>query len=193
MAATELAGSLGKRAVLIPVKSFKEAKRRLSGALSDIERQTLARHMATQVLRAAAPLSVAVVCDDDEVARWAREHDALVVWEPGRGLNRAVESGVAQLASLGVERVIVAHGDLPFAEGLANLSPSVGITIIPDRRNDGTNVIELPANCGFRFSYGPGSYGRHLKECERIGVEVQVLHPPSLAFDVDLPADLDEV
>ena len=39
--------------------------------------------MADRVLAAAHPLPVAVVCDDNEVAEWAREHGALVVWEPG--------------------------------------------------------------------------------------------------------------
>lgn len=186
-------GSLGERCVLIPVKSFKEAKRRLSGALDDSARASLARQMATQVLKAARPLAVAVVCDDNEVADWARDHHALVVWEPGRGLNGAVEEGVRHLGALGVTTVIVAHGDLPWASGLADLGAFEGVTIVPDRAGDGTNVIELPTSVGFKFSYGPGSFTRHIAECERLGVDHRVLHPPALAFDVDLPADLDQV
>jgi 2-phospho-L-lactate/phosphoenolpyruvate guanylyltransferase len=183
---------LGERAVLVPVKAFADAKRRLGTALTDDARQVLVRRMATQVLAAAAPLPVAVVCDDSEVADWARQQGALVVWEPGRGLNGAVEAGVERLAAMGVRTVTVAHGDLPRAAGLAELGPFDGVTLVPDRHGDGTNVIELPTGRDFRFSYGPGSFARHRAECDRIGLPVRVLHLPSLAYDVDWPADLDE-
>ena len=181
---------LGEHAVLVPVKSFAQAKGRLTAALSDADRRALVRRMAEQVLRAAVPLPVAVVCDDPQVARWARAHDAIVLWEPGRGLNGAVHSGVAQLAHMGVSRVVVAHADLPLARDLAGLVGREGITLVPDRRDDGTNVIVLPTGSGFRFSYGPGSFSRHLAEGRRLGLEVQVLREPSLSYDVDWPSDL---
>jgi len=181
---------LGPRAVLVPVKSFAGAKQRLGSSINDEERKVLVRRMAERVLAAAAPLPVAVVCDDTEVANWARTHGALVVWEPGRGLNGAVEEGTERLAAMGVEWITVAHGDLPLAVGLGELPPFDGITLVPDRRDDGTNVVNLPARSGFRFSYGPGSFQRHLGECARIKIPVTVLRSPSLAFDVDWPADL---
>jgi 2-phospho-L-lactate/phosphoenolpyruvate guanylyltransferase len=181
---------VGRHAVLVPVKAFAHAKGRLTAALGDQERRALVRRMAEQVLRAAAPLPVAVVCDDPEVAAWAHGHDALVVWEPGRGLNGAVQSGVAQLARMGVRRVVVAHADLPLARDLAGLVGFDGVTLVPDRREDGTNVIELPTDAGFRFSYGPGSFARHRGECDRLGFAVRVLHEPSLSYDVDWPSDL---
>ncbi len=174
----------------MPVKAFADAKRRLGDALSATEREQLARAMATRVVGAAAPLPVAVVCDDPLVADWARGRGALVVWEPGRGLNGAVEAGVDHLGRMGARRVIVAHGDLPRAAGLADLGPFAGITLVPDRHRDGTNVIELPVGCGFRFSYGPGSFARHRSECRRIGLPVRVLDVPALAHDVDWPTDL---
>jgi len=182
---------LGPQAVLVPVKSFADAKRRLGSALDDGERQALVRKMAEQVLAAAAPLPVAVVCDDPHVAAWAREHHALVVWEPGRGLNGAVEEGVARLSEMSVQQVTVAHGDLPMAIGIGTLPPFEGITLVPDRHGDGTNVIRLPSDCGFRFSYGPGSFLRHREECARLGLPLRIANDPLLAFDVDSPADLE--
>lgn len=182
--------NLGDRAVLVPVKRFADAKRRLDGVLSGAAREALARTMAERVLQAAGPLPVAVVCDDAEVATWARTRGALVVWEPGRGLNGAVEEGVTRLAAMGVRRVVVAHGDLPLAAGLADLGAFDGVTLVPDRRGDGTNVIELPADSGFRFSYGPGSFERHRAECERLGLPCRIMAVPCLSYDVDVPADL---
>ena len=181
---------LGPHAVLVPVKSFAFAKHRLTAALADGDRTALVRQMAEQVIGAAAPLPVAVVCDDAEVASWARSHDAFVLWEPGRGLNGAVQSGVAQLAGMGVRRVVVAHADLPHARDLADLARTDGVILVPDRRDDGTNVISLPTDAGFRFSYGPGSFARHRAECDRIGLEARVLREPSLSYDVDWPSDL---
>ncbi|MGH9047354.1 MAG: 2-phospho-L-lactate guanylyltransferase [Acidimicrobiales bacterium] len=182
--------TLGVRAVLVPVKSFAAAKERLNAALGDDERRALVRAMAERVLMAASPLAVAVVCDDAEVADWARSKGALVVWEPGRGLNGAVEAGVLRLGELGVQTVTVAHADLPLAVGIGLLEPFEGVTLVPDRQDNGTNLIRLPVGCGFRFSYGPGSFGRHLEECARLGLAVSVVRRDELAFDVDWPSDL---
>ena len=181
---------MGPVAVLLPVKAFTEAKLRLAPALDSERRRALARTMATQVLRAAGRLPVAVVCDDTEVAAWARDHHALVVWEPERGLNRAVEAGVERLAAEGARRVIVSHADLALARDLAWVGAFAGVTIVPDRRDDGTNVVCVPATAGFTFSYGPGSFARHGAEARRLGLALRVVREPTLGRDVDLPSDL---
>jgi 2-phospho-L-lactate guanylyltransferase len=182
--------SLGPVAVLVPVKAFTEAKLRLAPALPPLARAELAKAMATHVLDAARPLPTAVVCDDPDVATWARGQRALVIWEPERGLNRAVEAGVERLRTGGARRVIVAHGDLPLAQGLGDVARFPGVTIVPDRAGNGTNVICVPAAAGFAFSYGPGSFTRHTGEALRLGLPLRVLRTPALAYDVDLPADL---
>jgi 2-phospho-L-lactate/phosphoenolpyruvate guanylyltransferase len=179
--------------VLIPVKGFRQAKRRLGGAMTDQMRVDLVRSMAETVVKACAPLPAAVVCDDAEVAEWATGLGATVMWEPGQGLNGAVRSGVDQLARAGVQWVIVAHGDLPRATSFAPLIPFDGITLVPDRRDDGTNVLRLPVGCDFRFAYGPGSFRKHRAEAARLGLPVRVLRIPALAYDVDLPADVVEL
>jgi 2-phospho-L-lactate/phosphoenolpyruvate guanylyltransferase len=184
---------LGPEVVLIPVKAFHDAKRRLGSALSDPERIRLVRTMASQVVAACVPLPVAVVCDDQEVAEWASNLGAAVMWEPGQGLNGAVRAGVDRLARAGARWVTVAHGDLPRAHGLGVLSPFAGITLVPDRRDDGTNVLRLPAGSDFRFAYGPGSFRAHRAEATRIGLPVRVLRSPDLAYDVDWPADVAEL
>jgi 2-phospho-L-lactate/phosphoenolpyruvate guanylyltransferase len=177
-------------AVLIPVKAFRDAKLRLAPALDPAARAELARAMAAHVVRAAGALPLAVACDDDEVAAWAAARRVPVVWCPGRGLNGAVSDGVAALAGWGMASVIVAHADLPHALDLGWLAGRSGVTLVPDRRGDGTNVAVVPVDAGFRFSYGPGSFGRHRVEAERLGLPLTVEHEPRLAWDVDVPADL---
>src|SRR5580692_766495 len=78
---------LGPEVVLIPVKAFHQAKRRLGATLSDPDRIALVRAMAARVVAACVPLPVAVVCDDQDVAEWAADVGATVMWEPGQGLN----------------------------------------------------------------------------------------------------------
>ena len=181
---------LGSRAVLIPVKAFSDAKVRLAAALTPADRAILARSMAERVVAAARGLPVAVVCDDREVATWARELGALVIWEPGQGLNRAVDGGVRRLHGLGVEHVTVAHADLPLATDLRWVGRFVGVTLVPDRQEDGTNVIGLPTGTEFVFSYGPGSFARHVAEAQQTGLPWRVVRAPLLAWDVDSPDDL---
>lgn len=177
-------------AVLVPVKAFAEAKARLAPAMDEGARETLVRAMAEGVVRAARPLPVSVVCDDDAVAAWARAQGASVLWTPARGLNAAVTEGVAALARNGVSRVIVAHADLPLATALAPVAEFDGVTLVPDRRDDGTNVACVPTGAGFRFAYGAGSFARHVIETERLGLSLRVLREPLLSWDVDEPADL---
>lgn len=187
--------------MLVPVKAFGQAKARLAPALPPGPRAELAREMGRRVLAAAAPLPVAVVCDDHEVAMWASSLGALVIWQPGRGLNPAVEAGVACLAAAGAARVTVAHADLPLATHLGRLGEGGGaaevedrlgatVVLVPDRRLEGTNVASVPTGARFCFSYGPGSFRRHWLEGLRRGLAVEVLREPLLAWDVDIPDDL---
>ena len=178
-------------AVVVPVKAFAGAKGRLAPVLSPEARLALVVSMAEGVLRAAAPLPVAVVCDDGAVAAWARSRRAMVVDSTGRSLDGAVEEGVGFFGARGFGEVIVAHADLPLAHDLPRLAGFPGVTLVPDRRGHGTNVACVPAASGFRFSYGPGSCARHAAEAGRIGAAVRVVHDPLLAWDVDVPADLD--
>ena len=174
----------------MPLKAFARAKVRLAGALLPAPRAELARSMAASVLRAAGQLPRAVVCDDAEVADWASAAGARVVWAPGRGLDGAVTDGVNALAADGADRVIVAHADLPLAGDLAWVARFPGVTIVPDRRDDGTNVICVPTSGEFPFSYGPGSFRRHARAALDLGFSLRVVREPRLGADVDVPDDL---
>lgn len=177
-------------AVLVPIKAFSRAKARLSPALSPTERAQLARSMAARVVAAAGALPVAVACDDAEVAAWATQRSAAVIWTEGLSLDAAVGAGVAALAAGGFDRVVVTHADLPLAAGLDRLAVDEGVVLVPDPARDGTPVVSIPSRCRFRFSYGPGSFGRHCREAARLGLPLHVADIPELGRDVDVPTDL---
>lgn len=178
-------------AVLVPVKSFRRAKLRLRKVLTADERATLARRLAARVVAAARGLPVAVVCDDEDVALWAKERGTDVIWAAGLGLNGAVTHGVARLSEQGAERIVVSHADLPFARDLRPLADFDGVTLVPDRHRDGTNAICVPGGTGFGFAYGPGSFRRHCRETERIGMAMRVIDDDlRLGWDIDRAEDL---
>ena len=192
---------LGPTVVLIPVKSFGEAKRRLSSSLSEEARAVLAQRFANTVVDAAHDLPVAIVCDDEGVARWAHSRGLSVLREEGQGLNAAVLLAVHELQALGVQRAVIVHSDLPLARDLRWLANSSGIVLVPDHRLDGTNAMSLPLRSDvlqrFEFSYGVGSFRKHLEQALALGIDTgiatTVSHDPDLNHDVDLPEDLDEI
>jgi len=179
-----------RAALLVPIKDFRQAKLRLAGVLDSASRQALAREMAERVLAAAGGLPSFVVCDDADVAAWSSQRGAEVLWRPALGLNGAVTDGVATLASLGYDRVVVSHSDVPMARDLSRLARGPNVVLVPDRRDDGTNVAAVPTAAGFRFRYGPGSFRQHAAEARRLGIGVHVVRHPELGWDVDVPADL---
>ena len=180
----------GSDVTLVPVKAFADAKVRLRTALDAEARIELARRLAEGVIRSASYGPVAVVCDDDEVALWASALGASVIWAPGKGLNRAVAFGVSELESRGAARITVVHGDILDPSGLESIPSFSGILLVPDLRDDGTNVISLPSGADFTFTYGPGSFRRHHALAESSEHDVMILRDLRLGHDVDQPSDL---
>jgi 2-phospho-L-lactate guanylyltransferase len=177
-------------ALLVPVKRFSAAKGRLAPMLTTDERARLARWLGERVLRAAGGMPAFVACDDEVVAEWADSLGAEVLWTPGLGLNGAVDHGRATIAGKGLDHVVIAHSDLPLAVALDGLARSEAVTLVPDRRLDGTNVMAIPAAADLPASYGAGSFTRHQEAAARAGLEVHVIRDPDLAVDVDTPDDL---
>jgi 2-phospho-L-lactate guanylyltransferase len=183
-------------AVLIPVKRFRLAKRRLAGMLDDEQRIALAQWLAERVVAAAAPAPVFVACEDEAVAGWADTVGAEVLWTPGLGLNGAVESSRSTISGKGFDHLVIAHSDLPLAADLTDIPRMGTITLVPDRAGGGTNVLSLPVEAAIEISYGAGSFAAHLRQALAVaaeptaGLPVEVRRDPRLALDVDTPDDL---
>ncbi len=181
---------VGPTAVLIPLRSLREGKLRLSDDYDVEQRALLIETMANLVLLSAHDLDVLVVHDDSAVDRWAQERGATTLRPTAPGLNRAVTEGRDHLRAMGFARVIVAHADLPFADDIRRIDPGVGIALVPDRHGDGTNVLCVPTDLEFTFAYGPGSFQSHLDISNDLGFEPTIIEDPAFAWDVDHPDDL---
>lgn len=175
--------------VLVPIRSFDDAKSRLDEILVPAQRTELMMSLARRVVHAARGLPVWVVSDDPSVSRWATQHGAVPLEVDRDGLDASVAAGVDWIGRRGFDRVIVAHADLALADDLRPVD-APGFSIAPDRHRDGSNVLCVPTGSGFRFAYGPGSFERHVAEAERLGLPVRVVDDPTLAVDIDQPEDL---
>ncbi len=180
--------------VVLPIRSFTNAKTRLAAALDAPTRIDLVRTMAQRVLDAAPPHPVVVVSNAPEVLTWAADRRLPAVADEHGSLDGAASAGRAFLAGQGHTRIVIAHADLPRALSLSPVVTGMGesvVAIVPCHRGDGTNVLSVPAAADFRFAYGPGSYERHVAEARRLSLEVRIVREPDLMFDIDEPGDLD--
>jgi 2-phospho-L-lactate guanylyltransferase len=189
---TSFATDASSIAVVIPIKAFEQAKDRLSGVLSTDQRALLARTTALGVLESVRGASVFVVCDNPEVSQWATSHGASVVSQSGAGLNAAVQEGIS--AAHEYERVMIVHSDLPLPSRLGQLLgsgvASNTVTIVPDRHRDGTNVLIIPRDVGFKCQYGSKSFEAHKAEASKLGLAIEIIEDDELALDIDTPDDL---
>lgn len=172
----------------VPVKRFFVAKRRLSPVLDTASRSRLGRQLAAHTLETVAQTGVGVVAlaSDAEVAIWARNRGWQAWIDSGNGLDGAATSAVSEATSRGQAWLIV-HADLPLLRPdditLALEALARGDSPIAPSDDGGTSLIG--GTDAFRFSYGAGSFQRHLARLESPRVLVRL----GLALDLDSPSD----
>ena len=186
---------------VVPIKPLAEAKSRLSPVLTSEARRslmaTMLRHTLSVLTRVESLAGVLVVSADAEVARIAEDYDVAFLPEPeAPGLNVSLTRAAAEVQAQGAKGIMIVPGDLPQMDVvsieavLAAASDPPAMVIVPDRRERGTNVLLLAPPDLLSFSYGPGSFQRHLALAEARSVQPVVLRLPNLAIDADLPEDL---
>ncbi len=158
--------------------------------MSPLRRAQLGRELATSLVQANRDLNVVIVSDDDDVESWARTLSVQFLRESRPGLSQAVATAHTELRAAGTPQMIVAHSDLACASSLSWIAAFEGVTIAPDRRNEGTNVLAMATDVEFVFSYGPHSFGRHYRQALETGLAVRVVADRHCANDLDAPSDL---
>lgn len=177
--------------LVVPVKRAVAAKTRLRPP-PPLSRPEIARAVARDTLEAvcrAVPAShVTVVTSDDNAQAAARALGAVVVEDPGTGLDAAVRAGLE--AAPGPWRAVLL-GDLPALteeELVAALEACAAYpsAVVPD--SQGTGTVLLTATRGRpEPSFGPGSAVRHAGSATLLPLDL-----PRLRRDVDTWADLGE-
>jgi len=189
---------------IIPVKALPAAKQRLAAVLPPLARQQLVLTMLRSVLTAIAEAGgidrTLVVTPDATVAELALGEGAQVLREArAHGLNAAVRAGLARAVAGAARRALVLPADVPLitASELKGLLASAGgsprVALVPAADGEGTNAMLLEPPTAIKPSFGPGSYMRHLAQALARRLDVEVLHLPGLARDIDCPCDLERL
>ena len=144
-------------------------------------RRELQVAMLADVLGACAAarglVEVLVVTADPEAGARAAARGARIIpdHDPPRGMNAAVEIGLAEAARSGAEAALVLTADLPLASAgeieaaLAAAGPPGSVLLVPSRDGTGTNAMLLRPPTAMRPALGPDSLARHLARARRGG------------------------
>jgi 2-phospho-L-lactate/phosphoenolpyruvate guanylyltransferase len=185
-------------AVILPVKSFANAKQRLEDRFGERQRAVLAEAMVEDVLAELARAALGplvVVSGEQRALSLAREAGAATVAdEREQGQSAAALLGLARARELGCDRALLVPGDCPLIDAdelreLATRAESLDVAIVPDRHGTGTNALALSAGSEFQPQFGPGSCARHVEEAVAKRLVHEVVRVACLELDVDTRED----
>jgi 2-phospho-L-lactate guanylyltransferase len=206
---------------VLPVKSPRNAKQRLSGFLSAEQRETLARILYRQTLASLCQAEgidrVVVVTSDSEIAEHARRSGALVFDENAQVSHsvsadaaclRAIQLGATTVLLVPIDVPLVTPADFtrlaaaarPGAPGNPQASPRASsqpgsqakLIVVPSADGTGTNALARTPPDVIESRFGPGSCRAHLDQARSKSVHSEVLRLRGLMFDIDTPEDVAE-
>lgn len=195
---------IGHTVIIVPVRSLAGGKTRLAGAMSPEERRALTERMLRQVVGAALESfvepGVIVISPDpaalELAASWGERVTPLRQSDEAPGLNNALTEAKRAAIEGGASTILVLPADLPLlspADIQHLLRRDAPVVIAPDRHGAGTNALLVRldgAGRDFSFLFGEGSYGRHMDEAHRLGLDAATAVAMGTSFDLDTPDDL---
>jgi 2-phospho-L-lactate/phosphoenolpyruvate guanylyltransferase len=186
---------------IVPIKPFNKAKSRLAKALHPEQREHIAETMFRRTVSVLTSVKdirgVLVISRDTKVLAIARDLGAHTVQESGEPELNAALLRASQVAGLQhANGVLILPADLPLvtADDVQQLlylgRYHHSVVLAPDRNEDGTNAMVVVPPGFIPFSYGSGSFARHLKLAQDAQATVQVYRSETLSLDIDTPEDL---
>jgi len=189
-----------KATAVLPVKRFAAAKQRLAAGLDETRRRALVAAMIEDVLETISKtrsIERTIVVTGDPVAQeLAARAGVEVVPDPSdAGHVEAAQAGIAHAQAAGAGCVVLLPGDCPLLDPreldrLLTGLPDSYVAIVPDRHGTGTNALALRPPDAIVPAFGEGSCARHVAAAREAGVPFAVEELPSLALDLDTPADV---
>lgn len=180
--------------VIVPVKHSARGKSRLRPP-AGVQRRDLALAIALDTLDTVLAIvpahQVFVVTADPEIRLQLRGSGAVLVDDPGRGLNAAVTAGISAVrAGAPHSPAAVLLGDLPalnaaeLARGLAACAAAEA-AVVPDHEGSGTVLLTHHDAARLVPRFGTGSAARHARSATTLDLDL-----PRLRTDVDNDASL---
>ena len=188
--------------VIVPVKPLRRSKSKLTNVLSEDERTILNLTMYENTLKAlqniSIPHQVLVVSKDSSVLSLARSYKTKTLQEDGEsGLNIALKKSIQVINAYSAQSVLILPADLPFItkedlEGVMNFVADKPFMLIsPDRKMNGTNLLFISPPDLIEFSFGLGSFERHVRQAQFHNAHIEVRKFNGTELDIDSPEDLE--
>lgn len=185
---------------IVPLKPFVRAKSRLASVLTTEQRQAVAERLfrhSLEVLTACPEIAgVMVISRDTKALAIARDYGASTVVEGGAPeLNPALLRASEVCRLKGADGVLIVPADLPFltvedVEEVVRIGRyNAMVVLAPDRAEDGTNMMLVIPPGFIPFSYGPGSFQRHVALAQQANATLVIHRSERVALDLDTPAD----
>jgi 2-phospho-L-lactate guanylyltransferase len=189
---------------IVPVKPLRLGKSRLAETLSEDERADLNGRLLAHTLTTLAAIpeieQVLVISRDPAALALARNHGARTLQENGSPqLNVALARATVVVKNYHTHGVLIVPADLPLLTPQdvrlileRAVDPPV-VVLAPDRHKQGTNGLLICPVGLIEYEFGPGSFQKHIAQAQKAGARLEIVDLPSLALDMDLPEDLDQV
>jgi len=189
---------------IVPVKPLRHGKSRLAEMLSEDERADLNRRLLVHTLTILGSIPeiehILVISRDPAALSLARNHGARTVQENGTPqLNVALARATVVVKNYHTHGVLIVPADLPLLTPedvrlmLDHATAPPVVVVAPDRHKEGTNCLLICPVGLIEYEFGPGSFQKHCAQAIRAGARLEIVDLPSLALDMDLPEDLDQV
>jgi 2-phospho-L-lactate guanylyltransferase len=189
------------RALLLPVKDLRNAKKRLIGVLRPEERFGLAQAMLADTIRTVRGVLFAekvFVITNYPPALDAAEENGWEILHEERQISESdsVDAAARICEERGVRALLRLPLDLPLVQSrdvdelLTIECQAPALVIVPSRDGTGTNAMLRTPPTLFPSHFGNGSFAKHLAEAKTAGAQVFIRRNPRLEMDVDDEADL---
>jgi len=187
-----------KTLAIIPVKTFSQAKTRLT--LSKIQKELLCKIMLEEVLRTISQSksidNIAIVSKDEDAMKLGKQFGALQIYDNDQGVNTAISLADKYLSDKGYDCSVIFPQDIPIMEPsdidnlLSFLKSSSSVIIVPSLQFNGTNaLVRCPANI-METQYDRGSYSYQLKAAKTVTQNVSIAFIRRIMLDIDDDSDL---
>jgi len=186
---------------IIPVKPLRRSKSRLSEVMNENERTQLNFQMLENTIKTIKKVpaikETLLISKDTSALALARSFGAKTIQEDGdAGLNLALKRAVLIAKAYSAQSIMVLPADIPLLceDDLLLLinkfTTSPAMVISPDRHMNGTNALLVSPPDLIEFSFGPGSFERHIWQAQKQHATIEVIQLGSTGLDIDDPEDL---
>ena len=189
-----------KIAVIIPVKTFSNAKTRLELSPSKVE--ALCKIMLEEILHTVSISpqieKTIIVTKEEKAIEIGKRFDAhIIIDEKEESVNNAVALADKYLLENNFDASIVFPQDIPYIKTqdidfmLNYIAPPNFAIIIPSRRFDGTNaLVRMPIDL-METHYDEDSYKIHMNTAKEHTLNVAMVFVKRIMWDVDNKEDLE--